>query len=290
MKTLVSLASSTFLFLVAPAQASDRLAELERRCAEQERQIQILELENRRLRSGKPAPAAPIQESKQGPVSPSSSPGRPSSPCSGERVHLVQRGETLSEIAQIHGTNTDELAALNELKDSGMIQVGQKLRVPAESRSTKAPEDKEAHVVRGTHKVKQGETFYSIAKKYGLSVDHLSAANPNVEPRTLRVGQELKLIARQAESQSSVLEQATPAAEAAPEADELHGTQTIMNRRPTVRRVPIDEQMTLQEFAHGHSMDVARLKRLNGLSDARYQPNTVLAEGSALFVSAQPLD
>ena len=63
-----------------------------------------------------------------------------------------------------------------------------------------------------------------------------------------------------------------------------------MNRRPTVRRVPITEQISLQQFADEYSMDVARLKRLNGLSDERYQPNTVLAEGSALFVSAQPLD
>lgn len=288
MKTLVSLASSASLALIVPVQASDRLADLERRCAEQERQIQILELENSRLRGGQPAPA--VQENKQAPITSSPSPKRPSTDLSDERVHIVQRGETLSEIAKIHGANTNELVTLNKLKDSGMIQIGQKLRLPAESHSTKAPETKGAPVVRGTHKVKQGETFYSIAKKYGLSVDHLNAANPSVEPRTLRVGQELELVARQAETQSSVVEQATPAAEPASEADELHGTQTIMNQRPTVRRVPINEQMTLQEFANDHSMDIARLKRLNGLSDARYQPNTVLAEGSALFVSAQPLD
>ena len=51
MKTLVSLASLASLALALPAQATDRLADLERRCAEQERQIELLELENSRLRA-----------------------------------------------------------------------------------------------------------------------------------------------------------------------------------------------------------------------------------------------
>ncbi|MGB1129971.1 MAG: LysM peptidoglycan-binding domain-containing protein [Haloferula sp.] len=288
MKTLVSLASSASLAVLLPAQASDRLADLERRCAEQERQIQILELENSRLRGGQSAQTAPA--SPQSPITQSPSTEASSNPVANERFHVVQRGETLSEIAKIHGVKTRELVTLNQLKNSGIIQIGQKLRLPAETQSSTSEQTKGAPVVRGTHKVKQGETFYSIARTYGLSVDHLSTANPSVEPRALRVGQELKLVARQAESEAQVAEQTTPAARPTTETNELQGTQTIMNQRPTVRRVPITEQITLQEFADDYSMDVARLKRLNGLSDARYQPNTVLAEGSALFVSAQPLD
>jgi LysM repeat protein len=44
-----------------------------------------------------------------------------------------------------------------------------------------------------THSVKAGETPIAIAKKYGVSVAALMAANPGVDARRLRVGQTLNL-------------------------------------------------------------------------------------------------
>jgi LysM repeat protein len=44
-----------------------------------------------------------------------------------------------------------------------------------------------------THTVKAGETPSFIAKKYGVKLQALMAANPNVDPRRLRVGQILRL-------------------------------------------------------------------------------------------------
>jgi LysM repeat protein len=42
-----------------------------------------------------------------------------------------------------------------------------------------------------THTVKAGESPYSIAKKYGVKLDALLTANPNVDPKRLRIGQPL---------------------------------------------------------------------------------------------------
>jgi tetratricopeptide (TPR) repeat protein len=42
-----------------------------------------------------------------------------------------------------------------------------------------------------THTVKAGESPYSIAKKYGVKLDAFLTANPNVEPKRLRIGQTL---------------------------------------------------------------------------------------------------
>lgn len=47
-----------------------------------------------------------------------------------------------------------------------------------------------------THIVKAGENPTVIARKYGVKVDALLAANPGVDPRRLRVGQTLNLPAR----------------------------------------------------------------------------------------------
>ena len=295
MKAMFCLSFSALILTATPAWSSDRLADLERRCAEQERQIERLELENSRLR------AAGISEASQAKTTPVSAPATKtgsstssSTAPEAQPVHIVKSGETLSGIAKQHGVKTSELVKCNKLKNAGIIQIGQRLKLPVvadQPDTTAAQSPTDDLVVRGTHKVKQGETFYSIARTYGLSVNALGSANPSVNPRALRVGQELQLVARRAEP-STTRSAPTPAPVEATEEvpQDLGGSQTILNKRPTVRRVPITEQITLQQFADQYEMDIARLKRLNGLSDERYHSNTVLAEGSALFVSAQPLD
>jgi len=55
---------------------------------------------------------------------------------------------------------------------------------PAVGRQSTAPAAK-------THTVKAGESPYSIARKYGVKLDALLAANPNVDPKRMRVGQTL---------------------------------------------------------------------------------------------------
>lgn len=44
-----------------------------------------------------------------------------------------------------------------------------------------------------THVVKSGDTFYRIAKNYGISVKKLEQANPRVNPNALRIGGKLEI-------------------------------------------------------------------------------------------------
>jgi tetratricopeptide (TPR) repeat protein len=44
-----------------------------------------------------------------------------------------------------------------------------------------------------THTVQRGETYYSIASRYGVSVAALERANPGVDPRRLAVGHALRI-------------------------------------------------------------------------------------------------
>jgi LysM repeat protein len=41
------------------------------------------------------------------------------------------------------------------------------------------------------HTVQQGDTYYRIASRYGIRLSDLEAANPGVNPRQLRIGQQL---------------------------------------------------------------------------------------------------
>lgn len=44
-----------------------------------------------------------------------------------------------------------------------------------------------------THVVKSGDSFYSISRRYGVSVSALQSANPGVDSRRLRLGQTLNI-------------------------------------------------------------------------------------------------
>lgn len=55
------------------------------------------------------------------------------------RSHLVKRGESLGAIAKMHGVSTASVAAANKLKNSNLIEPGQRLIIPGGGASRPAP-------------------------------------------------------------------------------------------------------------------------------------------------------
>jgi LysM repeat protein len=51
----------------------------------------------------------------------------------------------------------------------------------------------ESRPTQRTHKVQAGETPASIARKYGVSLEALLAANPGLNPRRMQIGQTLNV-------------------------------------------------------------------------------------------------
>ncbi|ABG60090.1 LysM peptidoglycan-binding domain-containing protein [Cytophaga hutchinsonii] len=119
------------------------------------------------------------------------------------KTHTVAAGETLYSIATKYSISVDALKKANPgLTNS--ISVGQELNLPGKAGSTTTttttpakPETtgttQTTSVVKETveHKVAGGETFYSIAKKYNVSVEDIKKANPGVS--SLKVGQTIKI-------------------------------------------------------------------------------------------------
>lgn len=58
---------------------------------------------------------------------------------------------------------------------------------------SKAPAENIAVKVKMTHKVKEGDTLYSISRKYGITVDDICRFNPGVKASELKIGSELKV-------------------------------------------------------------------------------------------------
>lgn len=104
------------------------------------------------------------------------------------RLHTVKRGETLGGIATRYRVTQAQLRSWNRLPKSGLIRVGQKLRVSGGAAPTSV-----ASAAGGTHLVRRGDTLSSIARRYGTSVQALQDINNLASPRALKAGQRIRI-------------------------------------------------------------------------------------------------
>lgn len=111
--------------------------------------------------------------------------GGPAPSAEASQVHVVQRGETLFTISRIYGTTVGAIRALNGLSGD-LISVGQELRVGGRAAPVviQRPVRRTAYnIERSTvpddrvHVVRPGETLFSVAVRYGVSVRDLLALN-----------------------------------------------------------------------------------------------------------------
>lgn len=95
-------------------------------------------------------------------------------------TYTVKEGDTLSKVASDHGVSVDTIKWANDLKKD-TLSLGQELLIPP--------------VTGIVHKVKEGETIYSIAKKYRAEAQNIVnfPFNDFADPETfaLNVGQTL---------------------------------------------------------------------------------------------------
>ena len=101
-------------------------------------------------------------------------------PCTGQ-LYTVQQGDTLFSIAQRFGVSLQALIAANpQITDPNVIVPGQVICIP----SGVPP------CTGQYYKVQQGDTLFSIAQRFGVSLQALIAANPQItDPNLLIPGQ-----------------------------------------------------------------------------------------------------
>ncbi len=129
--------------------------------------------------------------------------------------YRVRRGDTLGGIARRFGSSVAELQRANRLPRADRIYIGQRLRIPQRGagRSVPAPVQRAALEAPGAtappssgpevassvgqtiketvHVVRRGESLHRIARKYGTSVQALTAANNLRRPDLIHAGQRL---------------------------------------------------------------------------------------------------
>lgn len=121
--------------------------------------------------------------------------------------HRVRRGDTLSAIAAEYHVSLAALMRVNGLSARDVIRVGQMISLPVDSRGTPAPaatvvlaraepEPLQAPAAPaagadGTYTVRSGDSLDRIAKRLGVTVDALIAANPLGNKNLIYPGQKL---------------------------------------------------------------------------------------------------
>lgn len=197
---------------------------------------------------------------------------------SGLTIHVVQRGENLFRIALQYGTTVDELVTLNGLADATRITVGQRLLVP--STTSLSTSD--------THTVQAGETLFSIALLYGVTVDVLTGANELVSADAIYVGQVLTIpVENSAPAEATEVVVATSAAppEATVSPDITDTVETddvpLVTLSGNIHVVQAGE--TLFRIATLYGITVQQLSEANGILDA-----TLIYAGQQLIIPNLP--
>jgi N-acetylmuramoyl-L-alanine amidase len=122
--------------------------------------------------------------------------------------HTVSAGETLASIAGRYGTTVGALVNANGIRNPNLVRIGQQLTVTAggggggSGRSGGGTSGYAATGgstgvtgVPGSHTVASGESLTGIARRYGVSVEALAAANGVLRPWNLYAGARLLLSA-----------------------------------------------------------------------------------------------
>lgn len=96
-------------------------------------------------------------------------------------VYTVKSGDTLYSIAKNYNIAVSDIIELNKLSNN-ILNLGQRLLLPVE--------EKVIETKYNTYVVKSGDTLYSVAKNYGISVTELKEIN-DLSNNTLSIGQKL---------------------------------------------------------------------------------------------------
>jgi membrane-bound lytic murein transglycosylase D len=166
-------------------------------------------------------------------------------------IYVVQRNDTLWDIANGFSVSLDRLCAANGLSRRDVIRPGQRLNIPDGATRSETVVSRQASQTGGsTYTVRGGDTLYDIARDHNVSVNALKRAN-GLRSSRIYPGKELRIPAP---------------IEKAPPAQAAGGPGTYMFQKGD----------TLYDISRKFGVSISDLRRINGLSTSRIYPGEVL--------------
>lgn len=109
------------------------------------------------------------------------------------RYHTIQPGETLYRLGKMYNVAPIEICEANPGLSINNFRTGEVILIPVSDKAKVFPKtvtpqqqvqkEEKKPEIRTTHKVARGETIYSISRTYGISIEELLAANPELSKK-----------------------------------------------------------------------------------------------------------
>jgi peptidoglycan endopeptidase LytF len=97
-------------------------------------------------------------------------------------AYTIKAGDTFYALARRYGTTTAAIISANPAVNPNALQIGQQICIPKQSAYPPCPEG-------NYYTIRQGDTLFSIARRFGVSLADLTEANPGINPTNLMIGQ-----------------------------------------------------------------------------------------------------
>jgi cell wall-associated NlpC family hydrolase len=123
-------------------------------------------------------------------------------PARATQQYTIAEHDTLYSIARRFGVSVDLLAEVNGIRNPGLIRVGAILVIPDPGPArgphrASGPSSVQPTSVRpqapSAYVVRRGDTLYSLARTFGVTVEALQQENGLVSPHQIRAGQVLRI-------------------------------------------------------------------------------------------------
>lgn len=118
-----------------------------------------------------------------------------------EKMYFLKKkdAEEVLELLKDLYTPEDENVEIVDMYFEEEVKIEKVLKKSSVLKKIKTPEEGLAFILKGTdeerkHKIEKGENYWVLAEAYGISVDNLIKANPEIKPERLQIGQEVSLI------------------------------------------------------------------------------------------------
>lgn len=108
-------------------------------------------------------------------------------------LHTASQGQTVYSLTKLYGISEEQFYVENPAVKENGLKAGEVVKIVCTVVPVVDLSRRKMQKTFSTHNVKPGETTYSIAKQYSLSVNTLIEDNPGIDPTHLQVGQEIRI-------------------------------------------------------------------------------------------------
>lgn len=113
-------------------------------------------------------------------------------------VHTVEKGHTLYSLAKVYGVTEKQIMACNDGLTAQTMRAGDVIYIPVIEPKAESPKREQRRQPADEakyyeHIVEEGQTLYSIARNYKITVDIILADNPSIDPSRISIGEVLRI-------------------------------------------------------------------------------------------------